>query len=98
MITTYAHIWCGTQVGARVEFQFTQTPPSNGTEASQILDSELEQTIHLYLLNRGVLITPLHNMLLVCPETTEQGVSKLLQLFKTCLHTLTTKEVNHFLE
>ncbi|MFM9835271.1 MAG: aspartate aminotransferase family protein [Methylophilaceae bacterium] len=80
--------WCVTQVGARVEFQFTQTPPKNGSEASLILDSELEQVIHLYLLNRGVLITPFHNMLLICPQTTEQDIKKLLDVFNVCLSEL----------
>lgn len=82
--------WCVTQVGARVEFQFTQTPPKNGSEAALIMDSELEHVIHLYLLNRGVLITPFHNMLLVCPATSEDDVDKLLRVFKQCLATLST--------
>ena len=80
--------WCVTQVGARVEFQFTQSTPQNGTEAALILDSELEHVIHLYMLNRGVLITPFHNMLLVCPETTEEDIGKLLDIFNGCLQTL----------
>ncbi len=81
--------WCVTQVGARVEFQFTETPPKNGSEAALILDSELEHVIHLYLLNRGVLITPFHNMLLVCPATTTIDVDKLLGEFNACLQALT---------
>jgi glutamate-1-semialdehyde 2,1-aminomutase len=70
--------WCVTQVGARTEFQFTPTPPKNGSEADGILDSELEHLIHLGLLNRGVMITPFHNMMLVCPQTTEADVAQLL--------------------
>jgi glutamate-1-semialdehyde 2,1-aminomutase len=70
--------WCVTQVGARVEFQFTATPPRNGTEAGAILDGELEHLIHLGLLNRGVMITPFHNMMLVCPQTTAADVDRLL--------------------
>ena len=70
--------WCVTQVGARTEFQFTPTPPKNGTEAAAILDGELEHLIHLGLLNRGVMITPFHNMMLVCPETTEADVDRLV--------------------
>ncbi len=81
--------WCVTQVGARTEFQFTKIPPKNGSEASSILDSELEQTIHLYLLNRGVLITPFHNMLLVCPNTTHNDIEQLLSAFCACLAELT---------
>jgi glutamate-1-semialdehyde 2,1-aminomutase len=66
--------WCVTQIGARTEFQFTPTAPRNGTEAQAAMDSELEQAIHLYLLNRGLLITPFHNMLLVCPQTSDEDV------------------------
>ena len=62
--------WCVTQVGARTEFQFCATPPRNGSEADGVLDGELEHLIHLGLLNRGVMITPFHNMMLVCPQTT----------------------------
>ncbi len=89
IIGQYQLPWCVTQVGARTEFQFTETPPKNGSVAAQILDSELEQTIHLYLLNRGVLITPFHNMLLVCPATTEDDIDKLLNTFNSCIQALT---------
>ncbi|MGI9216545.1 MAG: transaminase, partial [Hydrogenophaga sp.] len=70
--------WCVTQVGARTEFQFCPTPPHNGSEAGHILDAELEHLIHLGLLNRGVMITPFHNMMLVCPATTVDDVAQLL--------------------
>lgn len=73
--------WCVTQIGARVEFQFTPVPPKNGSEAGQILDGELEHIVHLYLLNRGLLITPFHNMLLLCPDTRQSDVDRLLQCF-----------------
>jgi glutamate-1-semialdehyde 2,1-aminomutase len=78
VITQHRLPWCVTQVGARVEFQFATTPPHNGTEAGAILDGELEHLIHLGLLNRGVMITPFHNMMLVCPQTTEADVQRLL--------------------
>ncbi|MES2740655.1 MAG: aspartate aminotransferase family protein [Pseudomonadota bacterium] len=80
--------WCVTQVGARVEFQFAPTPPANGSEAGAIMDAELEQIIHLYLLNRGYLITPFHNMLLVCPHTSENDIDGLLHAFDECLQAL----------
>lgn len=73
--------WCVTQVGARTEFQFTETPPRNGSEADAILDGELEKVIHLFLLNRGLMITPFHNMLLVCPATQEADVDRLVSVF-----------------
>jgi glutamate-1-semialdehyde 2,1-aminomutase len=78
LIERHGLLWCVTQVGARTEFQFTPTPPSNGSEADAILDGELEHLIHLGLLNRGVMITPFHNMMLVCPQTTASDVEKLL--------------------
>ena len=73
--------WCVTQVGARCEFQFGATPPTNGTQAEAMFDAELEHLIHLALLNRGVLITPFHNMLLCSPATTRADVAQLLQVF-----------------
>jgi glutamate-1-semialdehyde 2,1-aminomutase len=80
--------WCVTQVGARTEFQFAPSAPHNGTAAQAILDAELEQTIHLYLLNRGLLITPFHNMLLVCPGTSYNDIDRLLAAFDDCLGAL----------
>jgi glutamate-1-semialdehyde 2,1-aminomutase len=77
--------WCVTQVGARCEFQFGATPPRNGSEAEQLLDADLEQLIHLALLNRGVMITPFHNMLLISPATTQADVQQLLQTFDEVL-------------
>ena len=71
--------WCVTQVGARTEFQFTSVPPRNGSEADRILDGELEHIVHLFLLNRGLLITPFHNMILVCPDTRATDVDRLVQ-------------------
>ena len=81
--------WCVTQVGARAEFQFCATPPVNGTQAGQAMNPALEHAIHLYLLNRGVLITPFHNMMLVCPDTTADDVRLLLRAFNAALSELT---------
>jgi len=77
--------WCVTQVGARCEFQFGPTPPRNGSEADALLDPGLEQLIHLALLNRGVMITPFHNMLLACPATSQDDVQRLLVAFDEVL-------------
>ena len=81
--------WCVTQVGARVEFQFCPQPPRNGSQAEAVMDAELEHALHLALLNRGVLITPFHNMMLVCPDTTRMHVQRLLAAFDTVLASLT---------
>jgi len=77
--------WCVTQVGARCEFQFGVLPPPNGSQAQALFDVELEQLIHLALLNRGVLITPFHNMLLCSPATTQADVQRLLSAFDEVL-------------
>jgi glutamate-1-semialdehyde 2,1-aminomutase len=83
--------WCVTQVGARCEFQFGAVPPRHGSEAEALFDAELEQIVHLYLLNRGVLITPFHNMMLVCPQTDSADVARLLQAFDDCLGELAAR-------
>lgn len=80
--------WCVTQVGARCEFQFG-APPRNGSQAQALFDAELEHVIHLALLNRGVLITPFHNMLLCSPATSADDVQRLLAAFDAVLTLLT---------
>ncbi len=80
--------WCVTQVGARTEFQFCPQPPHNGTQASAAMDPALEHALHLALLNRGVLITPFHNMMLVCPDTTDADVQQLLHALDDTLQAL----------
>lgn len=81
--------WCVTQVGARCEFQFGPQAPRNGTEAAALHDGALEQLLHLALLNRGVLITPFHNMLLLSPATHAGHVQRLLDAFDEVLGALT---------
>jgi glutamate-1-semialdehyde 2,1-aminomutase len=62
--------WSVNRLGARAEYIFTKRAPKNGREAADAGDFELEQYIHLRMLNDGFLITPFHNMALMCPETT----------------------------
>lgn len=68
--------WHATRVGARVETLFALDEPRNATEVKQHRNSDLEALLHLYLMNRGVLITPFHNMMLCCPGTTEDDVDR----------------------
>jgi glutamate-1-semialdehyde 2,1-aminomutase len=70
--------WSVTQIGARCEFQFCATPPRTGREAEAAFHDSLERCIHLALLNRGVMITPFHNMILVCPQTAIDDVGRLV--------------------
>jgi glutamate-1-semialdehyde 2,1-aminomutase len=68
--------WHVARVGARSEYRFTASPPRTGCESALAGDEELERFLHLHALNRGVLITPFHNMALVCPATTEADVAR----------------------
>ncbi len=73
--------WHVVRVGARVEFICAPGPLRNGTEAEGAHAAALEQAIHLALLNRGILIAPFHNMMLVCPATTRDQVDALIAAF-----------------
>lgn len=84
----YGLPWCVTQVGVRCEFQFGPVPPRNGSEAAALMHPALEQLVHLMLLNRGVMITPFHNMLLTCPATTQADVQALLSALDAVLRAL----------
>jgi glutamate-1-semialdehyde 2,1-aminomutase len=68
--------WNIVQIGARAEYRFSPTPPRNGGEAAAVHDGELDAYLHVYLMNRGVLITPFHNMALMCPVTSEDDVDR----------------------
>lgn len=95
-ITRHQLPWCVTQVGARCEFQFGPLPPSNGSQAAALFDPELESLMHLALLNRGVLITPFHNMLLCSPATTKADVQDLLAVFDEVLAQLVSGGLQTF--
>jgi glutamate-1-semialdehyde 2,1-aminomutase len=73
--------WHVTQLGCRAEYGFSAPPPRNGTQAHEASDPELERYLHLYALNRGVLITPFHNMALMSPATSEADVDRHSELF-----------------
>jgi len=68
--------WQVTQIGARAEYSFIPTAPVDGAEAAAADDFELQQYLHLHALNRGILITPFHNMALMCPETSAADVER----------------------
>ncbi len=84
--------WHVTRVGARVEFMCCPKPPQNGYEASQVIHRPIDLAIHQYLLNRGVIITPFHNMMLICPATTQGHVTKLLSELDRCISELKSGE------
>ena len=71
--------WCVVHVGARAEIVFAAAPPRNAAEMRPALaQAELNHALHLYLINRGVLIAPFHMMMLVCPATTSAQIDRLV--------------------
>src|ERR1700730_16081226 len=73
--------WNVTQLGCRAEYTFCPQSPRNGGESAAAADFELERFLHLYALNRAVLLTPFHNMALVCPATSAEDVDLHTRVF-----------------
>ncbi|MGH2659333.1 MAG: aspartate aminotransferase family protein [Actinomycetota bacterium] len=74
--------WEVQRLGCRAEYWFSRTPPSTGGEAAAADDHELAQLTHLYALNRGILLTPFHNMALMSPATTAEDVDLHSRVFE----------------
>jgi glutamate-1-semialdehyde 2,1-aminomutase len=88
-IDQFALPWSLSQLGARAEYRFTKPAPRNGTESATSADGELEDLIHLYLLNRGIMLTPFHNMALMAPVTTRGDVDLHHGVFRSVIGELT---------
>ena len=73
--------WNTQRLGCRAEYTFCEKAPRNGGESAAAADFELERFLHLYALNRGVLLTPFHNMALMCPETTAEDIDRHTKVF-----------------
>jgi glutamate-1-semialdehyde 2,1-aminomutase len=73
--------WCIVSLGARAEVHFCAEPPTSGGASAAAADDELDELLHLYLANRGILITPFHNMALMCPATSESDVDRHTAVF-----------------
>lgn len=80
--------WTVTRLGARAELRFTSPAPRTGTVSAAAEDEGLDEYLHLALCNRGVLITPFHNMALMCPATSEQDVGRHTAAFEATLDAL----------
>ncbi|MEU9395217.1 transaminase [Streptomyces sp. NPDC048324] len=80
--------WTVSRLGARTEYRFASPAPRTGTESAAAADAVLEDFLHLYLANRGILLTPFHNMALMCPDTTEQDVDTHTEHFAAALDEL----------
>jgi len=88
VIDEFALPWCITRLGCRAEYVFQPTPPRNGGEAHASEDPMLDRYLHLAALNRGVLLTPFHNMALMSPYTTTADVDQHTRAFRESVATL----------
>ena len=66
--------WYVTRLGCRAEYHFMAVPARTGRQHHEAGDFELGRFLHLHALNRGILLTPFHNMALMSPATTEADV------------------------
>ncbi len=80
--------WHVTRLGARAEYHFVAEPPKNGSVLHDAADPELERFLHLWAMNRGVLMTPFHNMALMSPATTEADVDRHTAVFAEAVEAL----------
>jgi glutamate-1-semialdehyde 2,1-aminomutase len=85
IIDQYALPWSVSQLGARVEYRFASPAPRDGTSSAASADGPLEDFLHLYLANRGILLTPFHNMVLMSPQTTSADVARHHEVFAAAL-------------
>lgn len=85
LITRHALPWHIANVGARVELICAPTPPRNGSEARAAMDHELESLLHLMLTNRGSLLAPFHNMMLISPVTEAAAVERVVDTLEGCV-------------
>ncbi len=80
--------WHVTRLGCRAEYLFGAEKPTNGTQAHNAMDFELERFMHLYAMNRGILLTPFHNMALMSPQTEAEDVDRHTKVFREAVKEL----------
>jgi glutamate-1-semialdehyde 2,1-aminomutase len=73
--------WCIVQLGARAEYRFCAEVPINGGASFLANDLDLDEYLHTYMANRGILMTPFHNMALMCPDTIATDVDRHTDVF-----------------
>lgn len=88
VISEFGLPWIVKRLGCRSEYWFRENPPRNGAEAFEAIDSELDRYMHLYSLNRGILMTPFHNMALIAPDTTIADVDYHTKAFREAVQSL----------
>ncbi len=90
VISEYRMPWHVTRLGCRAEYLFSATPAKNGQQAHAAMDFELERFMHLYAMNRGILLTPFHNMALMSPQTEAADIDQHTKVFRECVRELVT--------
>lgn len=80
VISDFKLDWHAQQLGCRAEYWFCP-PPRSGGEAAKAIDHELDAFLHLWCMNRGVLLAPFHNMALLAPSSTKQDVDRHTEVF-----------------
>jgi glutamate-1-semialdehyde 2,1-aminomutase len=88
VINDFGIPWNVTRLGCRAEYLFGASQPKNGTEAHDTMDFELERFMHLYAMNRGILLTPFHNMALMSPATAPDDVDLHSKVFRESVREL----------
>jgi glutamate-1-semialdehyde 2,1-aminomutase len=82
VIQEFALPWIVQRLGCRAEYWFRPAPPKNGGEAAAAADPLLDRYMHLAALNRGILLTPFHNMALIAPDVTEADIDRHTAVFR----------------
>ncbi|MEO8199913.1 MAG: aspartate aminotransferase family protein [Gemmatimonadota bacterium] len=85
VITEKGLPWIVNQLGCRAEYWFRASAPRNGSEAMAAIDGELDRYMHLAALNRGILLTPFHNMALIAPAVQPWDIDYHTQVFRQCV-------------
>jgi glutamate-1-semialdehyde 2,1-aminomutase len=88
VIDDFGIAWHVTRLGCRAEYLFGPNQPKNGTEAHDAMDFELERFMHLHAMNRGILLTPFHNMALMSPATSPDDVDSHTKVFREAVREL----------
>ncbi|HWX91032.1 MAG TPA: aspartate aminotransferase family protein [Terriglobales bacterium] len=81
-ISEFQLSWNVTRLGCRAEYLFSPQTPKNGSQAHDAMDFELERFMHLYAMNRGILLTPFHNMALMSPSTSKEDIDQHTKVFR----------------
>lgn len=85
LLDRYDIPWSIVQLGSRAEYRFVKPTPKNGGESARAGNDMLDEFMHLFMVNRGILMTPFHNMALMCPYSIEEDVTKHTKVFEEAM-------------